>query len=68
MGKSALPVGVPVTPKLTPEVLEDMGDDEGGWVDKEEGIEELTPVWPFTPRIKEERKKGRQEHVACANT
>jgi len=33
-----------VTPKLTPEVLEDKGD-EGGGVDNEEGgIDELDPV------------------------
>ena len=45
VGKSAVPVEVPVTPKLTPEVLEDM-DEEGGRVDEddEEGIEELISV------------------------
>lgn len=43
MGKSAVPVEVPVTPKLTPEELED-GVDEGGWVDDEEGIDELISV------------------------
>ena len=40
-----MPVEVPVTPKLAPEVVEGMDDDEGGWVDNEEGIDdELTPV------------------------
>jgi len=64
VGKSAVPVEVPVTPKLTPEVLEDM-DDEGGRVDKEEGIDELLiSVWPFTPRIKES-KRATQKPVAC---
>jgi hypothetical protein len=45
VGKSAVPVEVPVTPKLTPEVLEDK-DDEGGWVDDEEDgdIDELVFV------------------------
>jgi hypothetical protein len=44
VGKSAVPVEVPVTPMLTPEVLEDM-DDEGGRVDKEdEGIDEFISV------------------------
>lgn len=43
VGKSAVPVEVPVTPKLTPEVLEDI-EDEGGGVDNEGGIEELTLV------------------------
>jgi len=43
VGKSAELVGVPVTPKLMPEMLEDM-DDEGGWVDIEGGIDELVPV------------------------
>jgi len=42
VGKSAVPVEVPVTPKLTPEVLEDI--DDGGRVDDEGGIEELTLV------------------------
>lgn len=57
VGKSAVPVEVPVTPKLTPEVLEDM-DDEGGRVDddEEEGIVELIVVWPFTPRMKESKR------------
>lgn len=41
VGKSAVPVEVPVTPKLTPEVLEGI-DDEGGRVeDEEEGIDVL---------------------------
>lgn len=44
VGKSAVPVEVPVTPKLTPEVLEGM-DDEGGRVEDEEGIDELISVW-----------------------
>ena len=45
VGKFAVPVEVPVTPKLAPEVVEGMDDDEGGWVDNEEGIDdELTPV------------------------
>jgi len=41
VGKSA--VEVPVTPKLAPEVLEDI-EDEGGGVDNEEGVNELTVV------------------------
>jgi len=45
VGKSAVPVEVPVTPRLTPEVVEDTPVfDEGGLVDDEEGIDELTPV------------------------
>lgn len=45
MGKSAVPVEVPVTPRLTPEVVEDTPVlDEGGLVDDDEGIGELTPV------------------------
>lgn len=56
-----MPVEVPVTPKLTPEVLENT-EDEGGpvEVDNEEGIkedvDELISVWPFTPRMKESKK------------
>ena len=50
-----MPVEVPVTPKLTPEVLEDTVD-EGGWVDNEEGIDELTPVWQVAPRMSESKK------------
>lgn len=54
-------------PKLTPEVLEDK-DDEGGWVDIEEGIDELTPVWQFAPRKSAESRKAMQVHVACVKT
>jgi hypothetical protein len=45
VGKSAVPVEVPVMPKLTPEVVEDM-DEEGGRVevDKVGGIDELISV------------------------
>jgi hypothetical protein len=67
VGKSAVPVEVPVTPKLGPEVLEDTLVDEGGRVDNEEGIGELTPVWQFTPRMNE-RKKAMQVYVACVKT
>lgn len=55
VGKSAVPVEVPVTPKLTPEVLDDTVD-EGSWVDREDDVEELIPVWQFTPRMKESKK------------
>ena len=53
-------------PKLTPEVLEDTVD-EGGRVDNEEGIDELTPVWQFAPRMNES-KKAMQVYVACVKT
>jgi len=58
-----VPVEVPVTPKLTPAVLEDIVD-EGGWVDREEGIEELFPDCPFTPRTKA-REKAKQKPAVC---
>lgn len=63
-----MPVEVPVTPKLTPEVLEDIVD-EGGRVDREEkeeeeGIEELFSDCPFTLRTKE-RRKTKQKPVVC---
>ena len=67
MGKSAVPVVVPVMPKLTPEVLEGK-DDEGGWVDNEEGmVDELVPVWQFAPRMSES-KKAMQVNVAFVKT
>jgi hypothetical protein len=50
VGKSAVPVEVPVTPRLTPEVVEDRDElpalDEGGRVEEEEeeGIGELACV------------------------
>ena len=67
VGKSAVPVEVPVIPKLTPEVLGDKVD-EGGWVDSEEGmIDELVPVWQFAPRMSES-KKAMQVHVALVKT
>ena len=40
VGKSAVPVDVPVTPKETPEVLE-LKDEEEGWVDGEEDIDDM---------------------------
>ena len=43
VGKSAVPVEVPVTPKLGPDMLEII-DDEGGWVDSEEEFKELFSV------------------------
>lgn len=63
VGKSAVPVEVPVTPKLTPEVLEDI-EDEGRRVDDEEGIDELVSVCPFTPRMKES-KRTIQKPAVC---
>ena len=40
-----------------PEVVEDTPVfDDGGLVDNEEDIGELTPVWQFTPRMKESKK------------
>jgi len=69
VGKSAVPVVVPVMPKLTPEVLEDK-DDEGGGVDSEEGMvdeDELVSVWQFAPRTRES-KKAMQVNVAFVKT
>lgn len=69
VGKSAVPVVVPVMPKLTPEVLEDR-DDEGGGVDSEGGMvdeDELVSVWQFAPRTRES-KKAMQVKVAFVKT